>query len=150
MKVFLTGANGFIGSTIIPELIHAGHQVLGLTRSDAGAKSLTSAGAQVHRGSLEDLNSLRDGASQSDAVIHCAYDTDLSNPVETSRKEAQAIEALGAELQGSDRPLIITSVAGMGARQHLVKSRRRTSTTPIHITRGKQRKTREQLLRTGV
>jgi nucleoside-diphosphate-sugar epimerase len=87
MKVFLTGANGFIGSTIIPELIHAGHQVLGLTRSDAGAISLTSAGAQVHRGSLEDLNSLRDGASQSDAVIHCAYDTDLSNPEETSRKE---------------------------------------------------------------
>ena len=89
MKVFLTGANGFIGSTIIPELIHAGHQVLGLTRSDAGAISITSAGAQVHRGSLQDLNSLRDGASQSDAVIQCAYDTDLSNPEETSRKEAQ-------------------------------------------------------------
>jgi nucleoside-diphosphate-sugar epimerase len=115
MKVFLTGANGFIGSTIIPELIHAGHQVLGLTRSDAGAISLSSARAQVHRGSLEDLNRLRDGASQSDAVIHCGYDTDLSNPEETSRKEAQAIKALGAELQGSDRPLIITSVAGMGA-----------------------------------
>jgi nucleoside-diphosphate-sugar epimerase len=104
MKVFLTGANGFIGSTIIPELIHASHQVLGLTGCDAGAKSLTSAGAQVLRGSLEDLNSLRDGTGRSDAVIHCAYDTDLSNPEETNRKEAQAIEALGAELQGSDRP----------------------------------------------
>jgi nucleoside-diphosphate-sugar epimerase len=115
MKVFLTGATGFIGSAIIPALINAGHHVLGLTRSDAGANSLIAAGAQVHRGDLEDLDSLRSGASQSDGVIHCAYDHDFSKHEENSRKEARAIEALGAELVGSDRPLIITSVAGMGA-----------------------------------
>ena len=115
MKIFLTGATGFIGSAIVPELIHAGHQVLGMTRSDAGADALTAAGAQVHRGSLEDLDSLRDGASQSDGVIHCAYHNDLSDIEQTSKLESQAIEALGARLQSSDRPLIITSVAAMGA-----------------------------------
>jgi nucleoside-diphosphate-sugar epimerase len=115
MKVFLTGATGFIGSAIIPELINAGHQVLGLARSDAGANALTAAGAQVHRGSLDDLDSLRSAASQADGVIHCAYNNDLSNIEKTSRVESQAIEALGDGLRGSDRPLIISSVAAMGA-----------------------------------
>jgi nucleoside-diphosphate-sugar epimerase len=115
VKVFLTGANGFIGSALIAELTHAGHSVLGLTRSEEGANTLTNVGAQAYRGSVEDLSSLRKGAEQSDAVIHCAYNNDFSNPEDNDRRETQAIEALSAGLKGSDCPLLITSVVGMGA-----------------------------------
>lgn len=114
MRIFLTGATGFIGFPLVSELIGAGHQVLGLTRSDAGAQALTDAGAQVHRGTLEDPDSLRRGAEQADAVIHTAFDHDFSNFVENCEKDRRAIAALGAALAGSDRPLLITSGTGMG------------------------------------
>lgn len=114
MRVFLTGATGFIGSRILPELLAAGHQILGLTRSESGAKSLAAAGAEAHFGTLEDLDSIRAGAADADAVVHTAFDHDFANFAGNCEKDQRVIAALGSVLKGSARPLLITSGTGMG------------------------------------
>jgi len=116
MRIFLTGATGFIGSRVIPELLQAGHQVLGMTRSDAGAEALRAAGAEVHRGELEDPASVQAGAAQADAVIHTAFDHDFSNFAANCEKDARVIRAMGEALKGSNRPLLITSGTGIGSK----------------------------------
>ena len=109
MRIFVTGATGCVGSAVVKELLGSGYDVLGLARSDATAASLSSVGAEVHRGSLEDLDSLRRGASAADGVIHTAFNTDFSKYAQSVEVERLAIEAIGKTLVGSGRPLLVTS-----------------------------------------
>jgi nucleoside-diphosphate-sugar epimerase len=109
MRVFVTGASGWIGSAVVPELLNSGHEVLGLARSDASAAALTALGADVHRGGLDDPDSLRVGAADSDGVVHLAYNHDFARMAEAAQTDRQAIDAIGSTLAGTDRPFLIAS-----------------------------------------
>jgi nucleoside-diphosphate-sugar epimerase len=115
MRIFVTGASGFIGSALVPELIQVGHHVLGLTRSEAGAEKLRAEGAEVLHGNLEDLDSLREGAAVSDGVVHLAFNHDFSRFQKNCDDDQKAIEAIGEVLLGSDRPFVITSGTAIAA-----------------------------------
>ena len=115
MRIFVTGAPGFIGSALVPQLIQAGHHVLGLTRSEAGAEALRAVGADVKYGNIEDLDSLREGAAKTDGVIHLAFNHDFSQFQKNCDDDHNAIEAIGEVLLGSNRPFVITSGTAIAA-----------------------------------
>ena len=109
MRIFVTGATGFIGSLVVKELIAAGHQVIGVYRSHEKAPALAAAGAEVYRGSIDDPDSLKDGAARSDGIIHLAFNHDFSKFAANCETDRRVVEALGSVLAGSQRSLIVTS-----------------------------------------
>ena len=134
MRVFITGAAGFIGAATTKELIANGHQVLGLARSDANADALKKLGAQVHRGDLHDLDSLRIGAKETDGTIHCAFIHDFSKFAENGQIDKRAIEAMGDVLEGTNKPFIVTSGTGLIAPGVTVTEDMRRDASP-HVPR---------------
>ncbi|GAA4698208.1 SDR family oxidoreductase [Pseudonocardia yuanmonensis] len=123
MRVFVTGASGWIGSAAVRELQRAGHQVLGLARSDAAAAAVAALGAEVHRGGLDDLDALRAAATGSDGVVHLAYHHDFTQMAEAARIDGAAIDAIGEVLAGTDRPLLVASGVAGFASGHLATER---------------------------
>ncbi len=116
MRIFVTGASGFVGLAVVAELLNGGHRVLGMARSEKSADLIRAAGAEVHRGNIEDFDSLRSGATQSDAVIHLAFNHDFSKFAENCETDRRAINVIGSVLAGSDRPLLVTAGLALLAR----------------------------------
>jgi nucleoside-diphosphate-sugar epimerase len=150
MRVFVTGATGFVGSVVVQELLGHGHQVLGLARSDAAAAALSAAGAEAHRGDLQDLESLRSGAAAADGVIHCGFIHDFANFKAVCETDRVAVETLGAVLAGSQRPLVVTSGTALVSPGSLAAEDTKSKLTPDDFPRAATELAVDALVQRGV